>query len=97
MKKGLLLATFVIGLTSCSVQRELLVIDGSKSDGTVTLGTEGFNAGKSVVVDKEKGLMRAKEKCKQWGFNDAEFFDFGIKQPAGGYNVRMLYKVQCVN
>ena len=73
-------------------------MDGDKSAGTITLSTEEYNPGyKKIVVNKEQGLQRAQEKCKQWGYNNADFFDFATTQPASTFKVRMTFKVQCIN
>lgn len=46
---------------------------GSKADGTVTLSYERglFD---SIVVDNDGAEVQAKERCKAWGYSDAEKF-----------------------
>lgn len=96
--KKLLFIALAISATSCTVNKELFVMDGDKGAGTLTLSTDEYNPGyKKIVVNKEQGLKRAQEKCKQWGYNNADFFDFATTQPANAFKVRMTYKVQCTN
>jgi hypothetical protein len=96
--KKLLFIAIAFTVTNCTIYPELHVIDGDKSAGTITLSTEEYNPGyKTVVVKTESGLLRAQEKCKQWGYKGADFFDFATTQPASSFKVRKTYKVQCIN
>lgn len=98
MKKVILFAGVALLCGSCTVQRELLVSGGSKADGTVTLVTESYNMGKKVIIDREKGLEKAKDKCQQWGYKNAEYFDVGIRESIpNSYNVITVIKVQCTD
>lgn len=83
-------------ITSCTVQRELLVVDGSKADGTVTLAAE-YPLGPRVKVDVEKARQKAEEKCKAWGYQNADFFDTGVDSSIGNGKRRIVYKAQCTN
>lgn len=96
MKTIKLLVAVAFIMTSCTVQRELLVVDGSKSDGTVTLAAE-YPVGPRVKVDVEKAKLKALEKCKAWGYKNAEFFDSGIDTAIGNGRRRIVYKAQCTD
>lgn len=89
-----LLFAVVLFNTSCSVQRELQVVDGSKADGTITLATE-YDGAFKVKVDLQNAKLKASEKCKSWGYKDAEFFDAGVSQSIGRGMKRLTYKAQC--
>lgn len=83
-------------LTSCSIKKELSIIDGSKSDGTLTLAAE-YDGAFIVKVDLQKAKERAQEKCNAWGYKSAELFDAGTTQSIGGGRKRIVYKVQCTD
>ena len=59
MKTLKLTVLFAVSLCalSCSVQRELQVVDGSKADGTLTLATEYDGAFKVKVDVQKAGLL----------------------------------------
>lgn len=98
MKTLKLTVLFAVSLCalSCSVQRELQVVDGSKADGTLTLATE-YDGAFKVKVDVQKAKLKAVEKCKAWGYSDAEFFDAGLTQSIGRGMKRLTYKAQCTD
>lgn len=93
--KILFLSTFLV--TSCGVQKkDLQIVDGSKADGTVTLAVD-YDAYRRISINLENAKQKAVEKCKAWGYNNAELFDAGLTQSIGrGFN-RVTYKAQCTN
>lgn len=91
-----LLFAVVLFNTRCSVQRELQVVDGSKADGTLTLATE-YDGAFKVKVDVQKAKLKAEEKCKAWGYSNAEFFDAGLTQSIGRGMKRLTFKAQCTD
>lgn len=83
---------------SCTVHRILSVSDGSKADGTLTFSYQAF-ALQKVIINWDKAQADANERCKQWGYSKANFFDSGFRtcldQDCTSY--RVVYKCQCVN
>lgn len=90
-------------LSSCTVQKYLAIIDGSKSDGTLTMMYEYKNAGfEKPVVHWDEAKKSAISKCQSWGFKGAEFFDVGTSVCVAydGYTCvrkRVTYKCQCTD
>ncbi|MDY3547422.1 YecR family lipoprotein [Riemerella anatipestifer] len=92
--KTLVIPTLIF--TSCTVKKDLYIIDGSKSDGTLTLATE-YDAAFRVKIDMQKAKQNASEKCKALGYKEADFFDTGVTQAIGAGRRRIIYKVQCLD
>ncbi|MFM7711162.1 MAG: YecR family lipoprotein [Ferruginibacter sp.] len=97
-----LLAIILILFSSCKVHKYLSVLDGSKADGTITLYFE-YGSMERPVVHWDEAKKEALSKCKNWGYNNAEFFGSGVKQ-CTAYNIngqcirwRVIYKCQCIN
>ena len=88
--------------SGCKVHKYLSVLDGSKADGIITLYYE-YGSMERPVVHWDEAKKEALSKCKNWGYNNAEFFGSGVKECLA-YNIngqcirwRVLYKCQCVN
>jgi hypothetical protein len=60
-------------VTGCATQKILQASGGSKADGTVML-TYQVGPFEQPVVDYQQALLLAKEKCRAWGYKDAEPF-----------------------
>lgn len=72
--KGLILAAgAVFALAGCATQRELLVTDASRSDGTVVISYEG-NEFQRGDADYDEAANMAEKKCAAWGYSGAEAF-----------------------
>ncbi|HOO81886.1 MAG TPA: YecR family lipoprotein [Alphaproteobacteria bacterium] len=71
MKNFLLLV--VIFLSGCAVNKTMYATGGSKADGTVTL-SYSYGGFEQPVVDYASALTTAKDKCKAWGYKNAEAF-----------------------
>jgi len=100
MKNILLVFGSILLLSACSVQKTLTVYDGSKADGTLTLFYD-YGAFERPTVNWEESKKRAIERCKNWGYNGAEFFTGTkrcIKDGIGGCDEwRVTYKCQCTD
>ena len=103
MKTKILLIAIVLIIlnVSCKVQVYPSIVDGSKSDGTLT-ATYYYESLTTPIVHWEEAKIKALEKCKAWGYRDFDFFD-GIsqcvKQDTYGNCVtyQVIYKCQCKN
>jgi YecR-like lipoprotein len=74
MKKGvLILVSAAILLAGCSVNKTLTPTGGSKADGTVDLSYE-FGAFEKPVIDYTSAQVNAEQRCKAWGYTNAESF-----------------------
>ena len=60
-------------LTGCAVDKTLVPTGGSRSDGTVDLSYE-FGAFERPVVNMAQAQPSALERCKAWGYSNAEPF-----------------------
>jgi len=91
---------FVLLFAASAVQKDLQISDGSKADGTLTLVYE-YGAFEKPEVNWESAKLRAIEKCRSWGYSNAEFFDVGTRtclsyDMYGSCNTwRVTYKCQC--
>ena len=71
----------IMSILGCAVNKELLPIGGSRSDGTITLGfTHG--AMRIPQVDMQQGLRTAQKSCAAWGYTGAEQFAQSTQQCA---------------
>lgn len=72
--KKITLAVLVCALTSgCAVKKEWSATGGSRSDGTIKLSYQ-YGLFEQPMVDREKGIQIASDKCKSWGYESAEAF-----------------------
>jgi YecR-like lipoprotein len=69
-------ATCILG---CARNKELVATGGSRSDGTVVMSYE-FGPGEIPKVNTEQGTITARERCKAWGYTDAQPFGGETKQ-----------------
>ena len=89
-------------LSSCNAIKYLQIVDGSKSDGTLTMVYE-YGIFEKPIVQWDQAKQNAINKCQSWGYKSAEFFDAGVTQCIGydqyGSCVRwrVIYKCQCTN
>lgn len=99
MKKSVFFIAVFIVLSGCQVPKYLSVLNGSKSDGTLTMSFDYGGFQKPVVQWKDAN-ERADNYCKQWGYSGHQWFDpqttvlyvNGYGQPIGW---RVIYKCQC--
>lgn len=82
MKKTTLLA--LLALTGCATPITMQAVGGSKADGTVDLGFE-YGAFQNPIVDREAALETARQRCKAWGYKNAEAFG-GTKNQCVAFN-----------
>lgn len=69
----LITATLVLLLVGCATQRELLVTQASRSEGTVVISYEG-NEFQRGSADYEEAASLATRRCTAWGYRGAEAF-----------------------
>lgn len=61
-------------LSGCATtQKQWVPMGGSRADGTVRLAYE-THAYEKAVTDNAQGLRIARERCRSWGYEDAESF-----------------------
>ncbi len=63
----------VLLLAGCATQRELLVTQASRSEGTVVISYEGNEFQRGGADYKEASSLAAR-RCAAWGYRDAEAF-----------------------
>lgn len=73
MMKKILIVLITIALSSCATVETPIPISGSKSDGTVTLAYQ-YGAFEEPVIDWNSTNIKAKERCKAWGYHNAQPF-----------------------
>jgi hypothetical protein len=73
--RNLFAAALTLSLGACMVpvQRELLPVGGSRTEGIVTLSYE-HGAMLDPQVDYAAAQARAGERCKAWGYSGAQAF-----------------------
>src|SRR5690606_5187185 len=101
MKTMLFLTALVLGLSGCAVQKTLVPTGGSRADGTIEL-SYAFGMFETPKVDLAQGAQAASQRCKAWGYSDAEPFG-GQKSTCQAFNgygncIRTLVTVeyQCI-
>jgi hypothetical protein len=68
------LAVFVLAvLVGCATTKTLQATGGSRSDGVVRLSFE-YGAFENPKVDEAQAHEVARERCKVWGYSDADPF-----------------------
>jgi len=91
---------FVLMFWGSAVQKDLLITDGSRADGTLTLSYE-YGAFEQPEVNWDNAKQKTIDKCRSWGYSGAEFFEAGERRclsfdAYGGCNQwRVTYKAQC--
>ncbi len=63
----------VLALAGCARKKDLIPTGGSRADGTVDLSYE-LGLYEKPVLDPEKGLIIARQRCAAWGYTGAEAF-----------------------
>lgn len=69
----LLIAAGLVLASGCARNKELVPTGGSRADGTVTLSFE-HGALEIPKLNQEQGLIAARERCRAWGYTDAQAF-----------------------
>jgi hypothetical protein len=82
--KTMIIATAALALSGCAVQKEMVPTGGSRSDGTVELSYE-FGMFETPKVDSAQGAATASQRCRAWGYTDAEAFG-GSKSHCQAFN-----------
>jgi hypothetical protein len=87
------LIAFALALAACSVNKQAVPVGGSRADGTVELAYE-FGELQQPVVDWTAAQYEAEQRCKAWGYTQAEKFGGERRQCAmpSGYSCA-LYQV----
>jgi hypothetical protein len=66
-------------MLGCSTNKELVATGGSRADGTVNLSYE-LGSLEKPKLNLEKGLATARDRCRAWGYSDAEPFGGETRQ-----------------
>ena len=79
MKKSAICILGVLILSGCAVQKQMMAMGGSKADGTIKMG---YSYGMFEVpkVDMNHAETLAAQKCKVWGYENAEPFGGQVSQ-----------------
>lgn len=97
--RSFFLACLTLILYGCAAQKTLQPIDGSKSDGTVSLGFE-YGGFEQANWDWGQGQLTAINRCKSWGYSGAERFNNGMqtciaRNQYGCLRYRVTVQYQC--
>ncbi|WP_108683203.1 YecR family lipoprotein [Methyloceanibacter sp. wino2] len=65
--------TAALAVGGCSTNKTLTPTGGSRSDGTVEMSYEVTYLEKAEI-NMEQGRTAAKERCRAWGYSDAQAF-----------------------
>lgn len=84
MKRCVMALALIVTLAACAVQKTLIPTGGSRSDGTVEMS---YDVGmfETPKVDLYQGATTAAQRCRAWGYSDAEAFG-GQKTHCHRYN-----------
>jgi hypothetical protein len=90
---------FSVLFWSSSSQKEVLVTDGSRADGTLTMSYE-YDDSDKPKINWDGAKKKAIKKCESWGYSDAEFFEGEVKKciskdKDGCNRWEITYKCQC--
>jgi len=66
-------------MMGCSHKEELVATGGSRADGTVTMSFE-YGAFENPKIDPQQGAVAAAERCRAWGYTDAQPFGGQTRQ-----------------
>jgi len=93
-------ASLAVLIVGCAKDKALVPTGGSRSDGTVDLSYD-YTIVERPKLDLQQGLVAARERCKAWGYSDAQPFGGQTQtcnMPSGsgceGWHVTMTY--QCI-
>ena len=75
MNKLIIVALIASLSTGCAVQKHYGASGGSKSDGTVKMSYT-YGAFEIPKVNEAQAIHSAVKRCKAWGYDSAEAFDF---------------------
>jgi len=78
------LSATLLVIAGCSTPVTMVATGGSRADGTVTLSYE-HDSLERPVVDMQQAAITAAEKCKVWGYTDAEPFGGAISHCADSH------------
>jgi hypothetical protein len=77
--KRLIIGAAILALAACAVNKTLVPVGGSRSDGTVKLAYE-FGLFEKPRVDGAAALQAATARCQAWGYTSAEPFGGAVTQ-----------------
>jgi hypothetical protein len=60
-------------MQGCAVQKQMVATGGSRADGTVKMAYE-FGMFEMPKIDMQQGQDAATQRCKSWGYTNAEAF-----------------------
>jgi YecR-like lipoprotein len=60
-------------ISGCAVQKVMVPTGGSRADGTVELSYE-YGLFEQPVIDMTQASQSAAQRCRAWGYSDAEAF-----------------------
>ena len=73
MKSKLILGGLLVVLAGCGTVSQMTATGGSRADGIVRLSYE-YGSFNKVNIDEATALRTAQERCRTWGYKDAEAF-----------------------
>ena len=91
----------ILALTGCATPKLFQPVGGSRADGTVRLSFQ-HTAYEAPVYDVAQGTPLAVQRCKAWGYTDAEAFGSPVRKclASDAYGSCNLFEIgveyQCV-
>ena len=101
MRKLTLILMISLSVTGCAVRKDFYASGGSRSDGSIDMAYN-FRQFEQPVVNYDQAKNIARDKCKVWGYQDAEMFGGATQncQQFNGYGNcvagQMVVKYQCI-
>ncbi len=101
MKHALVPLAILLTLSGCAVTKEYSATGGSRSDGTIDLSYQ-YDVFQKPQVSEEQGAKIAIDKCRKWGYSEAEPFGSKLRnclqQNAHGTCLltQVVVKYQCL-
>lgn len=97
-----ILVLSILVLTGCAKNVILTPTGGSKSDGIIEM-SYSLGSFENPIIDEQESLNQAINRCKKWGYNDAEPFGGALRYCSlpsglGGCQQQTItYKYQCLD
>lgn len=71
--RNIFLILMALSFSGCAVQKEMIATGGSRADGTIKLSYQ-VSPIEFPIIDENKSLTSAVQRCKAWGYENAEKF-----------------------
>jgi hypothetical protein len=101
MTKKILICMGLLMISGCATKKDFYATGGSRADGTVDLSYD-FTQFEQPVVSMDQAKTLAMQKCRVWGYEDAEAFGGQTQNcyTRNGFgeciNTQVIVKFQCL-